>query len=102
MRPRRLPLSFSVPAELTAKRQRCAPEAGRGTCEMQAMDERQVWEEISTAPYNRDIELAVVEADHVHPLIFACRRTASGWVKAASRERVTVSPTHWRPWHREG
>jgi hypothetical protein len=69
---------------------------------MQAMDERQVWEEISTAPYNRDLELAVVEADHVHPLIFACRRTASGWVKAASRERVTVSPTHWRPWHREG
>lgn len=69
---------------------------------MRAMDERRVWEEISTAPYDSDLELAVVEADRVHPLIFACRRTASGWVKAATRERVHVSPTHWRPWRDGG
>lgn len=69
---------------------------------MEAMDERRVWEEISTAPYDRDIELAVVEVDRVHPLIFACRRTASGWIKAATRERVSVSPTHWRPWRSGG
>jgi hypothetical protein len=69
---------------------------------MRAMDERRVWEEISTAPYDCDIELAVVEADRVHPLIFACRRTPSGWVKATTRERVSVSPTHWRPWRNEG
>jgi hypothetical protein len=69
---------------------------------MQAMDEGRVWEEISTAPYDRDLELAVVEADRVHPLVFACRRTTSGWVKAAPRERVSVSPTHWRAWRSAG
>jgi hypothetical protein len=62
------------------------------------MDESPVWERISTAPYDRELELAVIEGDRVHRLIFACRRTASGWVNASSRERVAVSPTHWRPW----
>jgi len=67
-------------------------------CQMEAMDERSVWETISTAPYDRDIEIAVIETDHVYPLIFACRRTANGWVKASSRERLRIDPTHWRPW----
>jgi hypothetical protein len=61
-----------------------------------AMDD--VWQEISTAPYNRDLELAVIEGDHVHPLVFACRRTPSGWTKVLSKERVVISPTHWRIW----
>jgi hypothetical protein len=66
------------------------------------MDEPPVWERISIAPYDCDLELAVIEGNRVHPLIFACRRTASGWVKASSRERVLVSPTHWRLWSAEG
>jgi hypothetical protein len=98
MRLRHLPLFFL----LCGIGRRADDMRPRGTCEMRAMDERRVWEEISTAPYDRDLELAVVEADHVHPLIFACRRTASGWVKAANRERVSVSPTHWRPWRAGG
>jgi hypothetical protein len=62
------------------------------------MDEPRVWEEISTAPYGCDLELAVIDGNRVHPLIFACRRIPSGWTKASSRERVMVSPTHWRLW----
>lgn len=62
------------------------------------MDNEPVWEEISTAPYNRDLELAVIEGDHVYPLVFACRRTAGGWTKVPSVERVVISPTHWRVW----
>jgi len=62
------------------------------------MDERPVWESISTAPFGRDLELAVIEADRVHSLVFACRRAADGWIKAQTLERVIVSPTHWRPW----
>jgi hypothetical protein len=62
------------------------------------MDEPSVWEGISTAPFDCDLELAVIDGNRVHPLIFACRRTPSGWVKASSRERVLVNPTHWRPW----
>ncbi len=62
------------------------------------MGEEPMWETISTAPYNRDLELAVIEGGRVHPLIFACLRAPSGWVKVATRERVLVNPTHWRPW----
>ena len=62
------------------------------------MDEWPVWEGIATAPYDRDLEVAVIEGNRVHPLVFACRRVPSGWVKVATRERVIVSPTHWRPW----
>jgi hypothetical protein len=60
-----------------------------------------VWEKISTAPYNRDLELAVIEHDRVHPLVFACRRTLAGWVRAPSMERVLISPTHWRVWEKK-
>ena len=62
------------------------------------MDDGRVWEKISTAPYGRDLEIAVIEKDHVHPLVFPCRRTADGWIKIPSMERVVVSPTHWRTW----
>jgi hypothetical protein len=62
------------------------------------MDDRSVWETISTAPFGRDHELAVIEGNHVHPLIFACRRAPDGWTKVQTLERVIVSPTHWRPW----
>jgi hypothetical protein len=62
------------------------------------MDDRPVWEPISAAPYDRDLEVAVVENGHVHPLVFACRRIPDGWIKASTSERVVVSPTHWRPW----
>ena len=64
----------------------------------ETMEQQSVWQDISTAPYDRDLELAVIEGDHLHPLVFACRRTVSGWVKAMTHERVIVHPTHWRPW----
>jgi hypothetical protein len=64
------------------------------------MSETQIWEPIASAPFDRDLELAVVDGHHVHPLVFACRRTAAGWIKASSRERVIVSPTHWWSWPR--
>ncbi len=62
------------------------------------MSNSTTWETISMAPYDRDIELAVVDGDRVHPLVFACRRTPGGWVKATTLERVNVNPTHWRLW----
>lgn len=57
-----------------------------------------MWQEVSTAPYNLDLELAVMDRDGTHPLIFPCRRTLVGWIKSGTRERVDVMPTHWRPW----
>ena len=62
------------------------------------MLDKSIWENISSAPFDRDLELAVVEGGSIHALIFACRRTSDGWIKAQTRERVLVSPTHWRRW----
>jgi hypothetical protein len=68
----------------------------------EAMNGRPVWETISTAPFGRELELAVIEGDRVHPLVFACHRAPDGWIKAQTHERVVVSPTHWRLWSPKG
>jgi hypothetical protein len=64
------------------------------------MDDEPVWETIATAPYDRDLELAVIEGVHVNPLVFACRRAHNGWVRVATHERVFINPTHWRLWQK--
>ena len=63
------------------------------------MQDQTIWEGIGSAPFERDLEIAVIERDHVHPLVFACRRVLNGWVRAQTNERITVNPTHWRPWN---
>jgi len=57
-----------------------------------------MWQPISTAPFDSDLELAVLDEDGPHALVFACRRISAGWMKAATRERLDVRPTHWRRW----
>jgi len=63
--------------------------------ETEAMLDRQP---ISTAPFDRDLELSVIEQGEVHTLIFPCRRTQAGWVDSKSGKSVFVDPTHWRVW----
>jgi hypothetical protein len=36
------------------------------------------WLSIETAPFDRDLELAVIDFDGVRPLMFACRRVLGG------------------------
>ncbi len=60
----------------------------------------QEWRPIATAPYDCDLELAVRDADGTHALVFPCRRSATGWVKAENANFVNVHPTHWREWRR--
>jgi hypothetical protein len=57
-----------------------------------------MWQSATTAPFDRDLELAVIDYDGPHTLVFPCRRILCGWVKAETTERVDVRPTHWRPW----
>lgn len=61
---------------------------------------RNMWRDISTAPFDRDLELAVLDGDGPHALVFPCRRIVGGWMKVGTRERIDVHPTHWREWHR--
>lgn len=56
------------------------------------------WQEVATAPFECDLELAVIDADGVHALAFPCRRARDGWLKSGSTQIVDVRPTHWRPW----
>lgn len=59
------------------------------------------WQPISTAPFDRDLEIAVIDRDGAHALVFPCRRTPGAWITSATGERVQVSPTHWRDWDGE-
>jgi hypothetical protein len=56
------------------------------------------WHPISTAPFDRNLELAVINYDGAHALVFACRRILGGWLNAETKKRVDVEPSHWRDW----
>jgi hypothetical protein len=56
------------------------------------------WTPIPGAPFDRDLELAVIDYDGPHALVFPCRRILNGWINAQTKARFEVRPTHWRPW----
>jgi len=56
------------------------------------------WQPIATAPFGRDLEIAVITYDGPHPLVFPCRRVLHGWIDAKTNKQVDVQPTHWREW----
>jgi hypothetical protein len=56
------------------------------------------WEPIVSAPFDRLLELAVIDRDGPHAVAFACRRVVGGWVNAGTRQLIDVHPTHWREW----
>lgn len=59
------------------------------------------WQSIARAPFDCDLELAVIENGEVHRLITRCRRSPSGWISAASGKPLDIHPTHWRHWRPE-
>jgi hypothetical protein len=56
------------------------------------------WQRITTAPFDRDLELAVIDYDGTHALVFPCRRILNGWTKSGTQQQIYVHPTHWRDW----
>lgn len=53
------------------------------------------WREIATAPFDREIELAVIDGD-VGVLEGSCIRHGDGWLDAETLRPMTVAATHWR------
>jgi hypothetical protein len=53
---------------------------------------------ILSAPFDCDLELAVIDQDGEHALTFSCRRAQHGWINATTKQLVNVRPTHWRAW----
>jgi hypothetical protein len=60
------------------------------------------WKPIASAPFDRDLELAVIDYDGPQGLVFPCRRLLDGWINAETRMRIDVRPTHWREWQGAG
>jgi hypothetical protein len=69
-------------------------QAARQACIMQ-------WQPIESAPFDLDLELAVIDRDGPHALAFACRRSQGGWIGAQTRRQIEVRPTHWREWKQD-
>lgn len=56
------------------------------------------WMPVSSAPFERDLELAVIDYSGTHALVFPCHRIQGGWIHAETKRRLEVDPTHWRDW----
>jgi hypothetical protein len=57
-----------------------------------------MWHLISNAPFDRDLELALIDSNGVHAICFPFRRVLGGWIKAETKTPINVHPTHWRDW----
>ena len=57
------------------------------------------WMPIPNAPFDRDLELAVVFRGKPHAPVIPARRILQGWVNAQTGETIEVYATHWRDWH---
>lgn len=59
------------------------------------------WMEIASAPFDRELELAVIGQQGIHRLVFPCRRILGGWMNSINDDRIPdLEPTHWRAWRR--
>jgi hypothetical protein len=56
------------------------------------------WQPIATAPFDRDLQLAVIDGTGTYPLVFPCRRAVYGWINKRTGAATDVHPTNWREW----
>ncbi|XAT71606.1 hypothetical protein LRC39_15130 [Rhodopseudomonas sp. P1] len=56
-----------------------------------------MWRPIVCAPFDVDLELAVIDGEGCHALVFPCRRGINGW-RDMDDLPIFVSVTHWRLW----
>jgi hypothetical protein len=56
---------------------------------------RNEWREIASAPFDREIEVAIVDGD-INVPGNPCLRHGNGWLDAQTLRPVNVPATHWR------
>jgi hypothetical protein len=59
-----------------------------------------MWLPIADAPYDLELELAVIDDEGAHALAFPCERWLGGWINARNGlpMSLTIHPSHWRVW----
>jgi hypothetical protein len=57
-----------------------------------------VWIPVEAAPFNRALEICVVEGQGVQAFSFRCQRVENGWKSLDTDELLDLFPTHWRDW----
>ena len=83
-----------------AAAERHLPEAQHGAVGalLSLVDGSRNWHPVSTAPFNRDVEVRIVDAKGLGVAPFPCRQTTSGWINADLYVRMELIPVAWRPW----
>ena len=59
------------------------------------------WIPVSSAPFDRGLELAFIDHSGTHTIVFPCRRIVGGWMDAKTKRRLEIELTHWREWKQE-
>jgi len=54
------------------------------------------WQTIVTAPFDRDIEVAVLNERGYEVFALFVRRTQAGWLANRIDDFLAIAPTHWR------
>ena len=57
--------------------------------------DRSGWREIATAPFDRELELAVIDGA-LHPIGVFCIRHGDGWLDLETLQPITITAKHWR------
>jgi len=70
---------------------------GIGGSLLQFVDGARDWRPISTAPFNRKLELRLRQGRR-RAVPFPCRQTRNGWVNGDLEVRVAIDPVQWRCW----
>ena len=58
------------------------------------------WKSISTAPFDQDVQLWVIDRFGARALAFPCRLTNGRWINSELNIvlAATIKPTYWRDW----
>jgi hypothetical protein len=56
------------------------------------------WHPISTAPFNRVLEIRVAGDRGPRPVPFPCRRDDDGWINVDLGTRIELDAVDWRLW----
>jgi hypothetical protein len=59
---------------------------------------QQALDRLAAVPFDSDVELAVIDDEGPHALVFPCQYTPLGWISAETKKPIDVRPTHWRKW----